>query len=133
MKIAICGSMAFSKEMLDLKKQLEGLNHVVVVPAGIENFVSGKIKVEDKWEKIDHDVFKSYFEKIKQNDAILVINKTKNNIENYVGGNSLIEIAFAHILDKKIFLLNKIPNISYESEIVAMKPIVLNGNLDLIK
>jgi len=132
-KIAICGSMAFSKEMFNLKKQLEDLDHVVVVPAGIENFINGKIKVEDKWEKIDHDVFKSYFEKIKQNDAILVINKTKNNVENYVGGNSLIEIAFAHILDKKIFLLNEIPLMSYTDEIAMTNPIVLNGNLNLIK
>jgi len=133
MKIAICGSMAFSKEMLNLKEQLEKLNHTVTVPAGIENFINGKIKVEDKWEKIDHDVFKYYFEKIKQNDAILVINKTKNEIENYVGGNSLIEIAFAHILDKKIFLLNKIPVMSYADEIAMTKPIILNNNLDLIK
>jgi len=45
----------------------------------------------------------------------------------------LIEIAFAHVLDKKIYLLNPVPNISYSDEIEAMKPVILNGKLDNIK
>ena len=58
--------------------------------------------------------------------------RTKNNIKNYVWGNSLIEIAFAHVLWKKIFLLNSIPEMNYSDEIEAMNPFILNGNLDLI-
>jgi len=82
--------------------------------------------------KIQLDVIKSYFQKIKEQDAIFVINKDKNNVKNYVGGNSLIEIAFAHVLEKKIFLLNPIPEVNYSDEIEAMNPIVLDGNLNLI-
>ena len=104
----------------------------VIVPANTESYADGTIDVENKWEKIQLDVIKSYFEKIKKQDAIFVINKDKNNIKNYVGGNSLIEIAFAHVLEKKIFLLNPIPEMNYSEEIEAMKPIVLNGNLNLV-
>lgn len=132
MKIAICGSMKFGKEMLQLKQELENKGHQVIVPANTESYADGSIDVENKWEKIQLDVIKAYFEKIKEQDAILVVNKDKNNIQNYVGGNSLIEIAFAHVLEKKIFLLNPIPEINYSDEIKAMKPIVLNGNLNLI-
>jgi hypothetical protein len=41
-------------------------------------------------------------------------------------------MGFAHALGKKIFLLDGIPNVSYKEEILAMKPIVLNGNLERI-
>lgn len=133
MKIAICGSMAFGKEMLEIKNTLEEKGHVITVPANTESYADGTVAIENKWEKMELDVFKSYFEKIKENDAILVVNKDKNNIANYVGGNSLIEISFAHILDKKIFLLNPIPQMSYSDEIEAMKPIILNGDLNLIE
>ena len=124
--------MKFGKDMLQLKQELETKGHQVIVPANTKNYADGTIDVENKWEKIQLDVIKSYFEKIKEQDAIFVLNKDKNNIKNYVGGNSLIEIAFAHVLEKKIFLLNPIPEMNYSDEIEAMKPIVLNGNLNLV-
>lgn len=41
-----------------------------------------------------------------------------------------MEIGFAHVNDKKIFLLNEIPeNISYVDEIKAMADTILNGDL----
>lgn len=131
MKIAICGSMKFGKEMLEVKQELEKNGHEMIVPTNTESYADGTIDVENKWEKIELDVIRIYFEKIKEQDAILVVNKDKNGIENYVGGNSLIEIAFAHVLDKKIFLLNPIPKMNYSDEIEAMKPVILNGDLNL--
>ena len=125
--------MKFGKDMLQFKQELEINGHQVIVPENTENYANGTIDVENKWEKIQLDIIKSYFEKIKEQDAIFVINKDKNNIKNYVGGNSLIEIAFAHVLGKKIFLLNPIPKMNYSDEIEAMKPIILNGNLNLIE
>jgi predicted RNA-binding protein with PUA domain len=44
----------------------------------------------------------------------------------------LIEMAFACALDKKIYLLNPIPEMNYSDEIFAMKPIVLSGDLSKI-
>ena len=133
MKITICGSMFFAKDMLEIKQKLEGQNHIVIVPANTDKYANGTIDVENKWEKRDLDVIRAYFEEIKKTDAILVINKDKNNIKNYVGGNSLIEMAFAHVLNKKIFLLNPVPQINYSDEIEAMKPVILNNNLSKIE
>ena len=42
-------------------------------------------------------------------------------------------MAFAYILNKKIFLLNGVPKMSYSDEIYATKPIILNGDLSQIK
>ncbi len=133
MKIAICGSMSFAKEMVEVKDRLEKLGKEIVLPKEIEKHIRGEIEEQSKWEKIEFNVFKDYFNEIKNCDAILVINESKNDIPNYIGGNSLIEMAFAHVLDKKIFLLNPIPFLSYTDEIEAMSPIILNGDLNQIK
>lgn len=132
MKIAICGSMAFSKQMIESKEKLESLGYEVKIPDGAENYADGSIAVEDKWKKIEDNLIRDWYKVIESSDAILVLNYTKNNIDNYVGGNSLIEMAFAHILYKKIYLLNPIPKMSYSDEIESFKPIVLNGDLNLI-
>jgi len=132
MKIVICGSISFAKEMFEISKQLEVDGHKVVLPVGIENYIDNDKSVENKWDKLENDVFKAYFEKIRNGDAILIINNDKNGIKNYIGGNSLIECAFAHVLDKKIYLLNLVPVMSYSEEIFAMGPIVLNGDVSKI-
>jgi predicted RNA-binding protein with PUA domain len=41
-------------------------------------------------------------------------------------------MGFAHVLGKKIFLLNDIPEISYKDEIKMMQPIILEGELSKI-
>lgn len=131
--IALCGSMMFAKEMLQIKKQLEAINLIVNIQEDAEDFTTGKKTNENKWQKIKLDPFKTYFNVIKKSDAILVINLEKKQIPNYIGANTLIEMAFAHILNKKIFLLNPIPDLSYTDEIFAMKPLILNNQLNQIK
>lgn len=66
-------------------------------------------------------------------DAILVVNPDKRGVKNYIGGNTLMEIEFAYVLHKKIYCMNEIPQMSYSSEILAMEPVVIYGNLSLIK
>ncbi len=132
MKVAICGSMQFGKDMIEIKDKLEELKYEVVLPKNIDQYVSEEKKVEDKWAKTEGDLFKSYFEEIKKSDAVLIVNITKNNVENYIGGNAFIEMAFAHILSKKIYLLNPIPRLNYTDEIEAMNPEILLGDLTRI-
>jgi len=136
MKIAVCGSMTFSPEMLRIGKELRRLGHRVALPDFTEHYATLKSResmhAESANNKIEYDLIKGYFEVIKQHDAILVYNHSKNGIENYIGGNTLIEMAFAHVLDKKIFLYNPIPNMQYRDEIEAMQPKVLDGDLTKI-
>jgi len=129
MKIALCASMAFAQEMIEIKNELKELGHEVIIQQDIESHAKGVIKEGEKWDKIIIDPFKTYFEEIRKCDAILVINKNKNGIVGYIGGNTLIEMAFAYILNKKIFLLNQIPEMHYRDEITYMKPIIVNANL----
>jgi len=66
-------------------------------------------------------------------DAVIVANCDKGNIKNYIGGNSFLEAGFAHILNKKLYFLNNIPEMIYSDELRALQPVILNGDLSLIK
>jgi hypothetical protein len=45
-----------------------------------------------------------------------------------------MEIGFAHVLDKKIFLMNPIPDIEYyRSEVEAVRPVILEQDLSQIR
>lgn len=136
MKIAICGSMAFSEKMLEVQKIL-GKNHDALVSDFAEKY-AGKSDDEKQrmtiHDKNNNDAIREFCEKIKESDAILVLNYDRKGIKNYIGGNTLIEIGYAHVLHKKIFLLNPIPEIEYyKSEIEATKPVILNGDISKIK
>ena len=137
MKIVICGSMKFSKEMLKIKEKLNslGLNDVVV-PRDADKYASNQLAEENSYEsiknKIEEDLIRSHYEEIKNADAVLIVNYDKNGIANYIGGNSFLETAFAHVLKKKLYLLFEIPNMSYSDELKAMQPIILNNDLSKI-
>ncbi|SRR6266404_6486603 len=143
MIIAICGSLDFIPEMKTASEQLTKLGHQVMMPKSAEMVISGEVTSDEiKQEnqsgrgadrKIKLDAIKRHYNKIVQSDAILVLNYTKKGVENYIGGNTFLEMGFAHVLDKKIFLLNSIPQMLYTDELQAMRPVVLNGDFTFIK
>lgn len=137
MKITVCGSMRLSKKMLEIKEKLNRLGHFVIIPRHTEEYAklntSDHMHNESVKNKINHDLIRQYFNEIEKSDAVLIVNDTLKNITNYVGGNSFLEMGFAHVLDKKIFLLNSIPDMSYTDEIKAMRPIVINRDLENIQ
>lgn len=133
MKIVICGSMRLSKKMLQIKEELTKLGHFVVLPSHTEEYAilntSDQMHNESVKNKINHDLIRQYFSEIERNDAILVVNDTLKGIPNYIGGNSFLEMGFAHILNKPIYLLHEIPDIGYRDELEAMSPVILKGDL----
>lgn len=135
MTIALCASLTTYKKTLKIKKDLEKKGFSVLFPWAMDEIRQGKLLPEHLPEfKLNNQskAIKIHYDKIKKSDAILVINETKNKITHYVGGNTLMEMGFAYILNKKIYLLNPIPKMIYTEEIKAMKPIILNGDLSLI-
>jgi hypothetical protein len=143
MKIAICGSLDFITEMKNAADKLTAQGHNVLMPKSAEMVLSGELTQEKLAEenldsekrverKLNINAIKRHYEKIKESDAILVINITKKNIENYIGGNTFLEMGFAHILDKKIFLFKPVPEMLYTDEILAMKPKIINSDLKFI-
>ncbi|MCX6814769.1 MAG: hypothetical protein NTY20_03940 [Candidatus Aenigmarchaeota archaeon] len=84
--------------------------------------------------KRKYNFIKWWHDLIKSGDAILVCNFDKNEIKNYIGANTFLEIGFAHVNGKKVFLLNPIPEqVPYVDEIKAMTDSVINGDLGKIR
>lgn len=138
MKIAICGSITFMEEMRALEKELLKIGFSeVFLPVGIggnEKQFKDKLTVqEDGQRKIDLDLINKHYIKILKSDCILVANYEKKNIAGYIGGNTFLEMGFAFVNGKPIFMLNPIPEMSYTPEIKGMKPINIDNQLSKIK
>ncbi len=146
MKITICGSIAFINEMCAVQSELESLGHEARMPPteimledgttmDVKTYYdirkSASVSVHWVWDKKE-EAMRRHFEKIVWADAILVLNYSKNNIEHYVGANTLIEMGVALYFRKQIYLLNPVPELAYKEEILGMKPIVLYGDLAMI-
>jgi non-canonical (house-cleaning) NTP pyrophosphatase len=130
MKITICGSMMHEPHMAEVADALRDKGYEVEKP----NIVEGHVYTDnlDTNSDLKRGFIDEHFAKIDTSDAILVINDDKNGVENYVGGNTLIEIAYAYAQGLEVFLLNPVPDVSYADEVRGMHPIILDGNLEAI-
>ncbi len=139
-KIAICGSMAFAKEMLLTKKKLEKMGHTVTIPRDARIHVGDPKLVDDLARNLKHarerDLMMHSFKLVAKSDAILVLNHPRKGIKGYIGISALMEIGLAHYLKKKIFLLFDVPHhdiARFAHEIRLINPTILHGDLAKIK
>jgi len=125
--------MTAAKKMIEIGNDLKDIGHDVILPAFTEKYAeletTNHIYSESVKNKMNHDLIRGHFEEIKNSDAILIINEKRNGVDNYIGGNSFLEMGFAHVLGKKIFLFNDVPEIMYKDEITAMQPVVVDCDL----
>jgi len=141
MKIIICGSLTATNEILRVKEELMLQGHQVEIPHGCKNLEVRKrvknrkviIDSEEADEKTKYDVIKKYYKLIKEHDMVLIVNPKKKGIKGYIGGNTFLEMGFAYVLRKNLYCLYSIPEMSYTAEILAMKPVILHGDLGKIK
>ncbi|MDO8516591.1 MAG: hypothetical protein Q7S33_00550 [Nanoarchaeota archaeon] len=133
MKIGVIGSMQFTEKMLEVRDELINLGHYAFVTDLHKDLVGKSDEEKEKikiYQKNNLNAIREFWYAMQKGDAVLALNLTKNNIENYIGGNTFLEIGFAHVLNQRIFLYNPIPNIAlYKTEIEAMRPIILNQDL----
>ncbi len=133
MKIGVIGSMQYTEKMLEVRDELMKMGHDAFLTTLADPFV-GKSDEEKEVIKIHQkqhmDAIRDFWRLMQGADAVLVVNLDKHGIKNYIGGNTLMEIGFAHVLNQKVFLLNPIPDIPYyKTEIEAVKPVILYGDL----
>ena len=119
--IVLCGSMKVKDKIIEISNELEKMGYNVLLPVecmqGLEKVIASR----------------AHFDRISNpdNQAILIVNVTKNGIENYIGPNSFAEIAFGFYFNKKVFLLNDIYE-PYKDEIIGWNIRCLNGDLSKI-
>ena len=116
MRIGIIGSMQFTEQMLEVLEKLNALGHDAFVTDLHKAFI-GKTDEEKEVIKIHQknnmDAIREFWNAMQGADAVLVLNLDKHGIANYIGGNTLMEMGFAHVLHQKIFLYHPIPEIPY--------------------
>lgn len=146
--ITICWSIEFTPKIAELKKHLENMWYKVNIPLTSEKILNKEMSFDDFLNtktdlekssnlKSNNEVIKKYYKKINDSDAILVLNEEKKWIKNYIWWNTFLEMWFAYVLEKPIFLYNPIPanweRMHYVDEIMSMKPIIINWDLDIVK
>ena len=144
MRIAICSSALFAKQSREIKGKLEKRGfEVFLYPQKVE--VNGKMidvseyhkmrksNLTQELLKIKRKLIDEHIEKIKNSDAILVLNLDKGEDRGYVGGNTFLEMGIAYCLGKKLFIWKKPSgDLPYFEEIMALNPILIEENLEKI-
>ena len=106
--IVLCGSMKVKDKIIEVSQELEKMGYNVLLPVeciqGLDKVIASR----------------AHFDRIANpnNDTILIVNASKNDIENYIGPNSFAEIAFGFYFNKDVFLLNDIYE-PYKDELVG--------------
>ncbi len=118
-------------EMLTAKKTLEALGYEIETPNASEANAYNKLSPEERAKKKDH-LIREHLNKISESDAVLIFNGEKNGVSGYIGGNSLMEMAFAYAQGIEIFVLNDARTMGYADEIYGMQPIELDGKVAAI-
>ncbi len=140
MKILIICSKKFYSKIEEVKKLLEEKNIEVFLPNCYDDpTTEQRMRNLGKKEhqKFKAKMYKQSEETISDMDAVLVLNldKEKNGkvFKNYIGGATFLEMYDAFRLGKKIYLYNDIPDGMLFDEIEGFDPIIINGDLNLIK
>ena len=140
MKVFIICSKKFYSKIEEVKKNLEKKNIEVFLPNCYDDPTAEQkawdLGVEEH-QKFKAEMYKQSEDTISNMDAVLVLNLDKEKdgkiLENYIGGATFLEMYDAFRLGKKIYLYNDIPNGMLYDEIEGFSPIIIDGNLELIK
>ena len=134
MVITLCGSIKFYDEMNQIRQTLKKNGHTVLMPIKAKDVDywaedgRGRVEAKKKFEFV-----REHFDKIEKSEAILVVNVSKKEMENYIGANTFLEMGYAYYCKKKIFTLNPLPTQSYIiDELLTFEPVVIDGDLEKI-
>lgn len=119
--------MTAEPKMTEIASQLIARGYEVNLPNTDEQYSENEINADPS---LKNAFIKNYFAKIDLSEAVLVVNEDKNGVANYIGGNTLIEMAHAYAQGLEVFLFNPVPTVSYQDEIRGMQPILLDGDLE---
>jgi len=136
MKIFIICSKAFYNDAKPIVKILEEKGHKVTVPNSFDN-----PSLESEMWKAGKDVHSKFKKKmllqseqtISNMDAVLCLNFEKDGKPGYIGGATFLELYEAFMKEKKIFLWDDVSEGMLFDEINAFQPVIISGNLDLVK
>lgn len=140
MKVLVVCSTSFYDKVENVKNGLEKNGHIVYLPNCYDDPVTNednKLMSDEEYLDFFRSMYYESRDKISEVDAILVLNytKVKNGVslDNYIGASTFLEMYEAFMNGKKIFMMNDYPDNMLYDEIKGFGPIIINGNVDLVK
>jgi len=152
LKITFCGSSkTYTKSdadgtpsMEEIYNRLTAQGHICFLPKlpgkpfGFDELEFEKEYGREELLRIKPIVTLEHFKKIEASDAVLIVNHSRERdgkfIEGYFGSNTLMELAVAYYLRKKIYILKPFQeNHPHYEEIAKLDTIILNGDLSKIR
>lgn len=135
-KILIHASLDYKQAMLEAKYYIENNScYCVILPELTRYQHIRDVQGDDQtFTKIKNRLTKENFQNVEDCDALLILNYSHRGIENYIGGNSFMEMVVAFFLNKPIYLLNDIPEgMTFTEEIKSLFPIVVHSLSEFVK
>lgn len=137
--ITICSSVACYGKAFEIEDQLKTLGMDVLLPMSAEEMnETGDFCVESSktWFENPADFYKKtdymrdHLRKIDKGDAVLITNFEKDGVSGYIGGNVLLEMFYAWLHGKPVYVLHPVPeDLPLYEEVIGLNPIILNGNI----
>lgn len=118
--------------MTQAAEKLREHGYEVEVPNPREGEIAYDTLDDKTRAELKDSLIREHMHHINTSDAIFVFNEDKKGIEGYIGGNTLMEMAFAFSQRIEIFLLKTPTGVSYIDEILGMKPIILKNSTESI-
>lgn len=145
MILIICSSARFAKESREIKEKLDekGVDALLypqmvrvkkkTVTAG-EFHAMRKKNLTKELLTVKKQLMDEHIAKIKNSDAVLVLNFDRPKSPRYIGGNSFLEMGIAYALGKKVFIWKRpTKTLPYYEEIMAMRPTIIEEDLGKMK
>jgi len=139
MKFMICCSTSFYDKVSQVANYLLNKGYEVIYPNGYgeEDDTDYDSLTLDEFSNLFRGFYEESLRKIDHCDAIVVLNgdKVKNGVvlHDYIGASTFLEMYNAFMNNKKIYLLNDIPDNMLKDEIRSFKPISLKGDINNIR
>lgn len=137
--IVLCGSLTAVDEMVRVQKLLEEKDVLARIPGSITENISSEQYTQLRKDNLNEFIKQkgarmlTHFDYISAYDAVLVVNPPKNGIDGYIGPNTLMEMAHAFALRKKLFVLYPVSEESaFSDELIGMNATNLNGNINTL-
>ena len=118
--------------MREAEKILAQAGYEVDIPNPREGEVDYHALSDAERARLKNTLIKEHLDKITESDAVFIYNEEKKGVAGYIGGNTLMEMAFAYQQNIEIFLLRPTPELSYADEVLGMQPIVIDGDITQI-
>lgn len=129
--VAVCGSMSHKEQWIKVVEELREQGLSVSTPDLSESEDWSSLSDEEIIHKKGW-LIRRHFANIATAKSVLICNYDKNDTKNYLGSNSFLEMGAAFIYGKPVYLLNGIPMQANREEILALDPVVLAGDLDIL-